>query len=158
MNVDQWAGNYTSDGVTGVGMDLRNFGNSDLTIRLLFEGPIAGPPQDAAVTTTSFALAAGGNWTHVFFPVAATDLTVLAGDAATLPSHTTVMRIFYGVAADFPGAPVAGLLGVDNIAAVPEPNTGAMLPAGLGVLGALARRSRRRVSSAQAGDLGAAQG
>ena len=55
-------------------------------------------------------------------------------------SHTTVLRIFSGAEADFPPAQIAGLLGVDNIQAVPEPETLALLALGLGVVAARTRR------------------
>src|SRR4051812_39247395 len=37
INMTQWAGNYLSPGISGIAMDLKNFGSTDLTIRLLFE-------------------------------------------------------------------------------------------------------------------------
>ncbi len=45
------AGNYLSSGIFGISIDLRNFGTTDLTIRLLFEDPIPGPPLNTGVTT-----------------------------------------------------------------------------------------------------------
>jgi hypothetical protein len=144
MNAAQWAGNYTAAGISAIAMDLRNLANTDLNIRLYFEDPIPGPPVNEAVTTQSVLLAAGGNWTHVVFPILASDLTVLQGSATTLLSNTTVLRIFSGVEADFPPARIAGALGVDNIqaiAAVPEPTTLALFASGVGWL---ALRTRRR--------------
>jgi hypothetical protein len=140
MNGSQWAGNYLSAGVTGIAMDLRNLGASDLTVRLYFEDPIPGPPVNEAVTTLGFFLPAGGAWTHALFPISPATLTVLQGDAATLLANTTVLRIFSGVDAAFPPAGVNGVLGVDNIQAVPEPETLVLLAAGLGLVAARARR------------------
>ena len=143
MNAAQWAGNYLAAGIVAIAIDLRNFGNSDLTVRLYFEDPIPGPPLNEAVSTLGVLLPAGGGWTHALFPISPASLTVLQGDATTLLSNTTVLRIFAGAAADFPPAQIAGMLGVDNIQAVPvpEPETLALLAVGLG---ALAARTRRR--------------
>jgi len=96
------------------------------------------------VTTFSVALAPGSGWTHAVFSITPADLTVLQGSATTLLSHTTVLRIFSGIDAEFPPARISGALGIDNIqaiAAVPEPASVALLGSGLGWL---AWRTRRR--------------
>jgi len=143
INGAQWAGDYTAAGIGAIAMDLRNFGNADLTIRLYLEDPIPGPPLNAAVTTLGFVLPAGGSWTHAVFPVAAADLMALQGDASTLLGNTTLLRIFSGADPAFPPERMVGVLGVDNIeaiAAIPEPGTVALLAAGLALVGARARR------------------
>ena len=143
MNAGQWAGNYSAAGIAGIAVDLRNFGTTDLTVRLYLEDPMGGPPADEAVTTAGVALPSGGGWTHAFFALDPGSLTVLSGAAATLLSNTTVLRIFSGAGPTFPPDPALGMLGVDNIAAVsavPEPGTAALVAAGLGVLGAIGRR------------------
>ena len=148
MNGAQWAGDYAAAGIHAIAMDVRNFGNADLTLRLYFEDPVAGPPSNAAVTSPGLVLPAGGGWTHVVFSIAAPDLVTLQGDAAAVLGHTTILRIFSGADPAFPPALTAGVLGVDNIqavAAVPEPETLALLAAGLMLVAA---RARRRVNKA----------
>jgi hypothetical protein len=140
MNAAQWAGNYPDEGISSIAMDLRNLGTSDLTIRLYLEDPIPGPPLNEAVTNFSVFLPAGGAWTHAVFPIAPSDLTVLQGSAATLLSNTTVLRIFNGIAPDFPPERVSGLLGVDNIQAIPEPETFLLMAGGLLLVAARALR------------------
>ena len=149
MNASQWAGDYIAAGVIGIEMDLRNLGTTDLTLRLYFEDPIPGPPVNEAVTSFTANLPAGGDWTRVLFPVNEAGLVDLAGDIPTLLAGTTVLRLFHGPAADFPGEPIAGLLGVDNIRAVgeqtgelPGPGTLALLAAGIGALGTRLRVRR----------------
>ncbi len=56
---------------------------------------------------------------------------------------TPVTLSFGGTAQSFDLTASANVVGLDNIAAVPEPGTYAMLLAGLGLLGFAARRSRR---------------
>ena len=140
MNAAQWGGGYAAAGITSIGMDLRNLGTSDLTIRLYLEDPIPGPPLNEAVTSFSVFLPAGGAWTHAVFPIAPGDLTVLQGSATTLLSNATVLRIFNGVVPDFPPERVSGLLGVDNIQAIPEPETLALMAGGLLFVAARVRR------------------
>jgi hypothetical protein len=150
INMSQWAGNYLNAGISGIGMDLKNFGTSDLTIRFLFEDPIpipdgSGfflPPDNEAVTTFGLALPAGSGWMHGFFAISSASMTVLGiGDVNTLLGHTTQIRII-----DSPtptdAVPIAGVLGVDNISAVavPEPATWLQL---FGALGWLVLRRRR---------------
>jgi PEP-CTERM motif len=144
MNAGQWAGDYTAAGVTAVEMDLRNLGATDLEVRLYLEDPIPGPPQNEAVTNVSFLLPAGGAWTHVLFPLTAGDLATQNGDPVTLLGNTTILRIFHSTSPAFPGEPVAGILGVDNIRAVPEPATLALMLAGLAGLAGVAAQRRAR--------------
>jgi hypothetical protein len=140
QNPAQWAGNYLAAGVTGIAMDLENLGATDLTIRLLFEDPIAGPPMDEAVTTFGASLPAGAGWTHFSFPISPSSLTTIFGNANTLLSHTTVLRII-NASGPTEADTLQGVLGVDNIQAVPEPAT--FLLAGLALTGLGLLRRRR---------------
>ena len=141
INTTQWGGNYLSPGIGGIAMDLKNFGATTLTIRLLFENPLGGPPMDEAVTTFGMTLAPGSGWVHTFFAISPGAMTPLLGNVNTLLSGVTLMRIIDSPTPD-DAVSIVGVLGVDNIAAVPEPAT--FLP----LLGAIAwgvRRARRTI-------------
>jgi hypothetical protein len=138
LNPAQWSGDYTSAGVFGIEMDVNNFGPTDLKLRLLFENPIAGPPTDLAISSTAITVAAGSGWQKIVFSANPGDLTALLGSVGTVLSNTTLLRLYHGDASGFPGEPILGELGVDNILAVPEPATMAAL--GLGALALLRRR------------------
>jgi hypothetical protein len=127
-------------------MDLRNFGATDLTLRLLFADPAGGPPANIAVTTASATLPAGGGWTRVVFPVSPGELTVLLGDATPLLGSTTLLRLFHGPGAAFLGDLVNGVLGVDNITAVPAPAGWLLMATAVGAL-ASRRLTRCRPSA-----------
>jgi hypothetical protein len=124
----QWADNYLTNGIAGIAMDLRNLGTTELTIRLEFENPFSG--GDEAVTNTGVTLAPGSLWMHAVFPVGIQRLTAVEGTVAGALENTTVLRIIQA-----PGLPdseaIAGVLGVDNIAAVPEPATGMLIAVSL---------------------------
>ena len=151
MNLSQWAGDYS--GIATIEMDLVNLGAADLTIRLLFEDPIPGPPANIAVTTMGAFLPVGSGWTHVAFSLSASDLTALLGSADPLISNTTLLRIIHSTDAD-EADPIAAVLGVDNISAGPVPRPGPFQPepvpepatlllVGSAVAAAAVRRRRR---------------
>jgi hypothetical protein len=141
INLMQWSGNYLASGVSAIQMDLKNLGNTDLTIRLLFEDPQGAPPADEAVTTFGQFLPVGSDWTHVVFQVSPSSLTAILGSATTVLSNTTLLRII-----DSPtptdAVSILGTLGVDNITAVPEPNTLLLSAIGLVALACVYRQRR----------------
>ncbi|MCC6537456.1 MAG: PEP-CTERM sorting domain-containing protein [Bryobacterales bacterium] len=143
----QWSGDYAALGLTAIAMDLRNLGATDLAIRLMLENPDGGPPTDVAITD-AVALPSGGGWTHVQFDLSPGSLTAVLGDVNALLANVTGLRIYHSASAEFPGAPVAATLGVDNITAlgaqqpVPEPATIMFVAGGLAAV--LMRRARMR--------------
>ncbi|MDM7916533.1 MAG: hypothetical protein QUU85_14910 [Candidatus Eisenbacteria bacterium] len=120
INDAQWAGDYTGAGVITIEMDVNNYSETDLYLRLLFEDPIGGPPADAAITD-AIVIPAGSGWTHASFPVTASDLTVLLGEFDTLLSNTTAIRIFHSPEPVYPPPPVIARVGIDNIGALGAP-------------------------------------
>jgi hypothetical protein len=144
FNSNQWAGDYLAAGVTTIRMDVNNFGNEDLALRLLLSDPMFGPPTNIAVSSDAVLVPAGSGWLSVDFLVDASNLTALLGDTNSALSGATELRLFHSPDLNFPGPNVAARLGVDNIqAAVPEPST--VLALGMGTLLCMtALRSRRR--------------
>lgn len=162
FNLDQWAGNYTSAGIASITLAAFNLGTSDLFLRLMFMDPTAGPPTNVAVSTEAVFLPGGSGWTPVTFPVLASDLTALLGNADAVLSNTTVLRLFHGIDTGFPPQPVGALLGVDNICALgadgdasacgnggtPVPEPGALALLGVGMLGLMIGRRRSTATRA----------
>lgn len=132
FNTDQWTGDYLLEGVTAIKVDLNDLGSSNLEMRLLFEGPGGG-----FLSAESVSLAAGSGWQTAVFPIGPAALVGGSGYVSTL-GNVSKLRIVHAPTLD--GAePILGELGLDNVAAVPEPRTGALVALGLALL---ARRAR----------------
>ncbi len=142
----QWRGNYLAAGISAITMEVNNLGATDLYLRLLFEDPMMGPPQNEAFTTNPVILSAGSGWTSITFLIDPGSLTAGSGSVNAALTNTTLIRIFHSPAAGFPGPPVVAQLGVDNIrtTAVPEPTTLLLLGTSLAGVGAAVRKAAHR--------------
>jgi hypothetical protein len=134
FNLDQWAGDYISAGVTRVSVDVRNSGNFDLTIRLAFQSFLAGRIS----TNDSIFLEAGGGWETVTFDLLNQELIENATSVTGVLGNVQQMRILSAVDPSYRGDPIPSTLDVDNIRAIPAPGAAALL--GLGALAAARRR------------------
>jgi hypothetical protein len=149
INISQWSGDYIAAGIGGIRMDVRNFGQSDLDLRLLLADPLGGPPTNIAFSSLSVPLAAGSGWTSIFIPVGVGDLSAALGSVDNALRNATELRIYHSTAAGVPGPAIVASLGIDNIQAVaggsrtvPDAGSSAGLLA-LGILGlVVARRSQ----------------
>ncbi len=141
----QWAGDYTQAGVTGITLDVKNLGATDLSLRLLFSSALGN-----AYSLTPVLVLAGSDWQPVRFD---TRPAALAGvGAASLPA-VTGLRLYHSPTLGEPTAApfVAARLGLDNVTAVPEPITGHLLLAGLALLAAVRRAGVRLTKLRPAG-------
>lgn len=50
-NTEQWVGDYSAAGVNSFAWDVRNFGSTDLYLRLMFADPASAPPANLAFST-----------------------------------------------------------------------------------------------------------
>jgi hypothetical protein len=147
FNTSQWAGDYLTAGVNAIEMDLKNFGTSDLFIRVAQKsGTLMNSP--GFVTTDAFDLPADGQWHHVLFLLGADSLTEVGSSTLTLAallSNVAELRIIESAKPALNGDVIAARIGIDNIRAtvIPEPSTMVLLLTGCGFFGA-ARLLRRR--------------
>jgi hypothetical protein len=131
LNAIQWTGNFIAAGVSKITMNVFNFETVDLALRLLFEDPLGGPPENIAFSTDAVLVPAGSGWLSAVFPITPADLTAALGDVTASLTNTTVMRLYHSSDPGFPGPAIIASLGVDNIAAVPEPLTALLFGSGL---------------------------
>jgi hypothetical protein len=150
FNRSQWLGNYIAAGVTAIEVDLRNFSNVTLSIRLAFKTSLAmGAP---AYLTQAAILAPNSGWQHFTFSLNPANMIGVLGppsyNAVFSGGMTEVRFINEAGAFNATGDIVTAQLGIDNIRAVPEPATMYSLGAGLSVVAcALARRSKSHRAS-----------
>lgn len=147
QNFADWSGDYLAEGIDRIEMSVRNFGSTDLYLRLLFLEFGARGPLNAAFSTHPAFIPAGTNWQTITVDISPDDLTAIPGlgTATAALSNTTELRIFHNPAPFFaPGQnpPLAANLGVDNVTAtaIPEPATWMLIGAAL----AYGVRGRRR--------------
>jgi hypothetical protein len=133
-------------------MDVRNFGTTDLSLRLLFVEFTGMAPRSAAVTSEAISVAGGSDWHTIAFDISPSALTAVVGPAFPVAdpisslSNAGELRIFHNPAPSFTpqmNPPIAASLGVDNItaAAIPEPAGWSLVAGGL-LLASLSLRRR----------------
>jgi hypothetical protein len=129
FNRTQWLGNYITAGVNEIDLDLNNFSNITLSIRLAFKSDtFSGVP--GYVTTNAFSLAPNSGWQHAVFSITPATMTAVNGPSpfATFFSAPAEFRIINASSTgDLNGDSVVGQLGIDNILAVPEPPSVALI-------------------------------
>src|ERR1043166_2795645 len=134
FNIAQWQGNYSGAEITGIAMDLNNFSQQPLSMRIAFF-----VNQSAGYgATMPFSLAANSGWQHTTFPLAASNFTAIGspGSFSTLLSNFTgQFRILSSGAPSLQGDVITDTLGIDNIQAIPEPSTLVMVVAAFVMLG-----------------------
>jgi hypothetical protein len=145
LNAAQWGGDYLAGvGVSAIDMHVNNLGATSLTLRLILNDISSG---QSLVTVADVPVPAGSGWQPVSFSL--TDANLTGGDFATVMGSVAELSLVHSpvpIVARSLAPNVVAQLGVDNIAAVPEP-AGLLVPAAAAA--ALARRRRRlcRVSS-----------
>ncbi|NLF37925.1 hypothetical protein GX586_00675 [bacterium] len=120
FNTAQWAGNYATAGVALLTADMANLGGATLHMRIAIEG--AGTRYGS---TLPVVISNDSAWHAVSLPVDEAGLSVVEGaqPLAVVLSNVTELRILSSQGGPaWLGDSIAGVLGMDNLAAViPEP-------------------------------------
>jgi hypothetical protein len=116
FNTSQWAGNYTTAGVSHISMYMNNFSNQTLEIRAVLQGS-----GGIFWTINSVSLPPNSGWQTVQFHVQSSDLTG-DGNVNTTLSNVIQFRIIHNVlGTGNAGDIIAATLGIDNITAAETP-------------------------------------
>lgn len=143
FNLQQWLGNYIAQGVTAIEVDLRNTGATTLNMRLAFKAQnVMNSPGYLSAPVT---LAPGSGWQHFTFSLAQANMIAVGGPAAYNTFFSTGIgdaRIINEVGtSNLNGDVIVAQVSIDNIHAVPEPATAALLlGSGLLLISAFRRR------------------
>lgn len=129
FNTIDWAGDYTSAGVSSLRMDLRNTGSGNLFIRIAVNGP------GGWFVTDGQAVNSGLGYASYLFDIRPASLSPgktmtspLGDDVQATLSSVTQVRILHSVAdASVIGEVANAQLRIDNITAVPEPRVPLLL-------------------------------
>lgn len=138
FNTAQWTGDFVAAGVSAISFDLRNFGPSDAVLRLRLMDEVAGAFNVAQ--TPSITVPAGGGWSTHTFSLRPADLLPVLGDVSLAVQNVREFRLWHKPSATSVHPPsVVMTLGVDNIRAIPEPGSVALIA----ITGAVLVRRRR---------------
>ncbi len=118
FNSNQWAGDYLGAAITSIDMQVKNFGTTDLMLRLILTDSL----HAQALTTVSHVnVPAGGGWNTVSFSLDAANLT--GGTYQTVISSVVELNLVHSptvIAHRSLSPDIVAQLGVDNITAVFE--------------------------------------
>jgi hypothetical protein len=156
FNQNQWIGDYTSQGVTAIEMDLKNINYAaGMSIRIAFRTGTGGSNTPAYVSN-AFAVPQDNAWHHAVFPLSAANFTGVNNPptfASVLAGGNQDFRILHNPIANAIGAatsPTAAQLGIDNIHAIAIPEPGSLILCGIAFIGTVGGyRRRNRQADAQ---------
>lgn len=144
FNTSQWLGNYVAAGVSGVRMDLKNFGSSAIPIHIAIREGNGTSGTPGYASSIAFSLPADGQWHQALFSLDAASLTAINSPQPLAVDLLNVadFRLLSSTVPSTIGDAINARIGVDNITAVPEPPTIAILGMGMSAIGL--RLFRRR--------------
>lgn len=147
-----WAGDYRAAGVTGIALQVRNFGATDLVVRLAIGDNDAPTLGGSWFATDGVPLPAASGWQSASFSLDPAALVAVQGGASAeaVLAGVATFRILHASEPDAIGDPVTGTFGVDAIVAVPEPGAAGRVAAAAALaLGARRRPRWRRARAAR---------
>lgn len=141
FNLQQWLGNYIGQGVNAIEIDLRNTGTTTLNMRLAFKAQ--NLMNSPGYLSAPVLLAPGSGWQHFSISIAPANMIAVGGPASYNTFFSTGIgdaRIINEVGtSNLNGDLIVGQVSIDNIHAVPEPASTALLIGGGWILLAATR-------------------
>ncbi|HEX5175523.1 MAG TPA: hypothetical protein VFV83_00765, partial [Chthoniobacteraceae bacterium] len=145
FNIQQWTGNFDLAGVRGIEIDFKNFGTSNLSMRLAFKELTGG---GGYVSSEPFVVEPEGDWHHARFDLTASAFASVGAQLsfANELKNVSELRIIHHrapVPNSLNGDTEAASVGIDNIRAVPEPSS-AVLALSAGTVMVYRRQRKKR--------------
>lgn len=151
-NLLQWAGDYLAEDVEELVFHLNNFGPDPVALRV----SLIGADGTTFTSTDEAVLAAGSGWVSASFGLSEAELTRTQG-AGTLDQTLAAVTVLLLRHDPDPISPpgeanfVTGVLGIDNVTTLPEPDLPLGLATGVPALAMLARVRARRAAGHDVG-------
>lgn len=156
FNQSQWIGDYVTQGITAIEMDLKNINypnaGAGMSVRIVFRTGTGGASTPAYVSNP-LTLLADNSWHHAVFQLDQSQFTAVG--VPLPPSFSSVIggdnmdfRILHNPVAAAIGAstpPVAAQLGIDNIRAVGVPEPCSLALCGIGFVAMTCCRAAQRL-------------
>ncbi len=116
-NETQWAGDYVTNKITAVELDVKNEGTTTIKYRFVIEG-ISGA---RFVSTVPVTITPNSGWIHIAFPINSSSMTLTQGAGTLNECIATGYRIWlrHSDTASNNGSAIVAQIGVDNIFAIP---------------------------------------
>lgn len=131
-NTLRWVGNFPATGVKAVSVDVKNFSNQNLTLRLVFFGLLGS--RWTSTNAAAVSLPANADWRRITFLIRESDFTRVLGSESWNAVMTDVQRMMIRHDASTPssgGTPVVATVGFDNFVGY---NSITALPSGFSVI------------------------
>ena len=154
-----WTGNYISSMVTGMRLDLANFGDSDDIYLRIAIGNRASPQQPGGtwwISKQAIRIPTETDWNSYHIPIAESEMIVVGNieGESDNESFTETLSNVGNIRILSSATPIGAIadeffgdVGIDNIALVPEPTTLPLIGTGIGLLFLYRNRKRSELPS-----------
>lgn len=128
FNTTTWTGDYLSAGINRLQLDVKNFGSASVPLR----AGLRRTNSERYITEAAVVIPGDGQWHSIAIDITENKMVPYGGVATyeEVMSDVRDLRIMIAENATWQGTPINTTMGYDNILALPEPTSVAMILAG----------------------------